>query len=180
VIERLAGQPARDNSGAIAAVLAGSFDAPSQRWDARSVAGTLSLPGTVAFLAREQAAPRACALLRIVADEAEILTLAVLPEARRRGLGARLVAACLDEAAAADALRLHLEVGASNAAARALYARAGFVEAGRRPGYYRGASGGATGPDDAVLMACDIARSLARPLPALRPGDRKPGGGDIP
>ncbi len=154
MIERLVGQTAREGSGAIAGVLVGSFDAPSQRWDAHSVAATLSLAGTVAFLVRDAAEPLACAVLRIVADEAEILTLAVLPSARGQGVGARLAAACLDEAAAANALRLHLEVGASNAAARRLYARAGFAETGRRPGYYQGAPG----REDAVLMACEIAR----------------------
>ena len=79
--------------------------------------------------------------------------------ARRQGLGSRLVAACIDKAGAADAHRLHLEVGAANAAARALYVRAGFIEAGRRPGYYSGAAGGFERREDAVIMARDAARS---------------------
>jgi [ribosomal protein S18]-alanine N-acetyltransferase len=154
MIERLAGRCAIGRSGAIAGILAEAFDTPEQRWSEESVSGTLSLPDTVAFLAPASAEPRGCALLRIVADEAEILTVAVLPPARRKGLGAQLVAACLDEAAAAHVRRLHLEVGASNAAARAPYARAGFAEAGRRPGYYRRVNG----RDDALLMACNIAQ----------------------
>ena len=98
--------------------------------------------------------PGACAILRTAADEAEILTIAVLPAARRQGRAARLVRACLGEASAAGAARLHLEVAGSNAAARALYLSAGFVETGRRPGYYRGASG----REDAVLMRRELAR----------------------
>ncbi len=152
MIERLSGIVAPEKSDAIARILAQAFDAPDLRWSAQAVAGTLSLPGTVAFLAGGQADAQACAILRIIADEAELLTLAVLPDARRQGLGTKLLAACLSEAAQADAVRLHLEVGASNAAARALYARAGFAETGRRAGYFRAAGG----REDAVLMTCDM------------------------
>jgi ribosomal-protein-alanine N-acetyltransferase len=155
VIERLAGDAAVASSGALAGLLAAVFDVAEQRWDADSISATLSVPGTVAFVARAGGSFRACALLRIVADEGEILTLAVVPAARRQGLGRRLIAACVDEAGAVGARRLHLEVGAGNVAARALYARAGFIEAGRRPGYYRGANG----REDAIIMARDVARS---------------------
>ncbi|WP_096785085.1 GNAT family N-acetyltransferase [Rhodobacter sp. CZR27] len=73
---------------------------------------------------------------RAVAGEAEILTLAVAPEARRQGLGARLVQAFLSEAAARAADHAFLEVAADNVAALALYRGAGFAEAGRRRGYF--------------------------------------------
>lgn len=75
-------------------------------------------------------------LIRTVADEAEILTLAVRPEARRRGLGAGLVRAGADAARARGADKLFLEVAEDNTAALALYRSAGFVEDGRRKGYY--------------------------------------------
>jgi ribosomal-protein-alanine N-acetyltransferase len=73
---------------------------------------------------------------RAVAEEAELLTLAVHPAARRRGIGRRLVDAFLTDAAARGAKRAFLEVAASNAPALALYAASGFSETGRRPRYF--------------------------------------------
>ncbi len=77
-------------------------------------------------------APAGFALYRAVAGEAELLTISVLPEARREGLGAGLLAACEDGARASGAARLFLEVAEGNVAARALYDRAGYRECGRR------------------------------------------------
>ena len=94
-------------------------------------------------------APAGFALFRAVAGEAEILTISVLPEARRSGIGAGLLAACEDGARASGAARLFLEVGEGNVAARALYDRAGYRECGRRKGYYQRPDGSR---DDAVVM----------------------------
>lgn len=73
---------------------------------------------------------------RAVADEAELLTVAVAPEARGRGLGQRLVTRFLYQARLRGAESAFLEVAEDNAPARALYARAGFAETGRRRSYY--------------------------------------------
>ncbi len=89
-------------------------------------------------------------LVRTATDEAEILTLAVAPHARRRGVGSRLLAAALADAISRAAATVHLEVSAANDAARLLYAKAGFVEIGRRLRYYDDGS-------DALLLS----RSLA-------------------
>lgn len=89
------------------------------------------------------------ALGRAVADEAELLTLAVDPAARRRGIGARLLARFEREAAAQGAATGFLEVAADNAAALALYKAGGWTAAGRRPGYYDAPGGGRV---DAVIM----------------------------
>jgi ribosomal-protein-alanine N-acetyltransferase len=94
-------------------------------------------------------APAGFALYRAVAGEAELLTISVLPEARREGLGAGLLAACENGARTAGAQRMFLEVAEGNAAARALYARAGYRECGRRKGYYQRPDGSR---DDAVVM----------------------------
>ena len=75
-------------------------------------------------------------LVRTAAGEAEVLTVAVVPEARGRGLGRRLVEAGLDAARQAGADLIFLEVAEDNAPARRLYAACGFSETGRRPGYY--------------------------------------------
>jgi ribosomal-protein-alanine N-acetyltransferase len=78
---------------------------------------------------------------RIAADEAEILSVAVTRSCRGRGLGRDLLMRNLRRLAGAGVRSVFLEVDESNAAARKLYARAGFREVGRREGYYGGADG---------------------------------------
>ena len=72
-----------------------------------------------------------------VVDEAEVANVAVAPEARGRGVGARLLDEALSAARRHGAASVYLEVRDSNAAARALYASRGFVQIGRRRRYYR-------------------------------------------
>lgn len=84
--------------------------------------------------------------VRVLADEAEILTVGVVPAARRRGTGRRLLAALLAAAVEKGAREVYLEVRVDNAGARAMYAASGFAEAGIRPGYYE------HGRVDAVVM----------------------------
>lgn len=91
-------------------------------------------------------------MAQVVAGEAELLTLAVDPSARRQGIGRSLVQGFLDEARARGADLAVLEVAESNEAARALYAGMGFVETGRRRGYYRSAGR----VEDAILMGLSI------------------------
>ena len=133
----------------LAALHAEAFDAP---WDAPAFDSLLGQAGV--HLAE---VPDGFILMRTVADEAEILTLAVRPAARRRGVGAALVARGAAEAAARGARRLFLEVAEDNEAARALYGRAGFSEAGRRPRYYARADGSRR---DALLLALDLPARL--------------------
>ena len=132
-----------------AEAFAGAHDTP---WSAAAFADLLDQAGVFAV-----ESPDGFILMRTVADEAEILTLAVRPGARRAGLGARLVGEGALAAAARGAVRVFLEVAEDNAAARALYARAGFVEAGRRTGYYAAADGGRR---DALLLALNLAETL--------------------
>jgi|1186.fasta_scaffold06616_4 ribosomal-protein-alanine N-acetyltransferase len=82
----------------------------------------------------------------IVGATAEIMTVGVVPPARRAGIARRMLAALLAEAARRGAREAFLEVRVDNAAARALYAREGFDEVGLRRGYYAG------GRVDAVTM----------------------------
>ena len=84
-----------------------------------------------------------------VLDEAHLLNISVLAAAQRAGRGRALLDHLFGEARAAGATRMFLEVRQSNAAAIALYARGGFVEIGRRKGYYPGRDG----REDAIVMA---------------------------
>jgi ribosomal-protein-alanine N-acetyltransferase len=73
---------------------------------------------------------------RRAADEAEILSVAVEPRRRGRGLASRLLTLHLRRLAAFGVRAVLLELEETNEPARRLYARAGFHEVGRRPGYY--------------------------------------------
>jgi len=72
-----------------------------------------------------------------VADEAEVLNLAVAPQSRRRGVGGRLLDAGLGMIREQGAREVFLEVRESNAAAIALYKSRGFADLSRRARYYR-------------------------------------------
>lgn len=138
-----------DTAERLAGIHAAAFPVP---WDAAALAAMLTQAGVFAV---EQ--PDGFILLRAVADEAEILTLAVHPQARRRGVGARLVREGVAGAVARGATRLFLEVADNNLPALALYARAGFSEAGRRPGYYAHPEGGR---QDALILALNLPAKL--------------------
>jgi ribosomal-protein-alanine N-acetyltransferase len=80
-------------------------------------------------------------LSRRAADEAEILSVAVARAAQGRGLARRLLDLHLRRLAGFGLRAVFLEVDEDNEPARRLYARAGFREVGRRPGYYAGGKG---------------------------------------
>ena len=132
---------------ALAALHARSFTVP-RPWSAAEFAALLRNPGVI--LATES---DGFVLGRVVADEAELLTLAVAPGQRRTGIGRRLIDRFLLAAHAAGALRAFLEVSVENDAATRLYRAAGFVDAGRRPGYFQGPDGPAV---DALILSCDL------------------------
>ncbi len=118
------------------------------RWSAAAFAAQLALPGVFGLLDERGG----LALARAVADEAEVLTIAVHPEARRLGIGRALLTAVLSEAARRGAETVFLEVAESNAPARALYDSLAFNPVGRRTGYYASA-------DALVLSRAVTARS---------------------
>ena len=80
-------------------------------------------------------------LSRIVAGEAEILSVAVASARRGRGLAREMLTLHLRRLAALRTRAVFLEVDEDNTPARRLYRRAGFREVGRREGYYRDAAG---------------------------------------
>ncbi len=132
----------------LAAIHAAAFP-PGEAWSVTMFAAQLGLPGVFALL--DEAG--GMVLMRVAADEAEILTLGVAPDARRRGIGRRLVQAGCKAAGEAGAAKVFLEVAARNAGARALYEGSGFVKTGVRRKYY--ADGG-----DALTMTRTIPPEL--------------------
>lgn len=141
-----------DEAGALADVHALAFDHP---WSADEIAALIGGPGAFALLAEDRA-PVAFILCRAIAGEAEILTLAVSPAARRRGVARGLVEAAVGAARIAGADVMFLEVADDNLAAIGLYETAGFIRAGLRRGYY---DRGSQGLADALLMRLDLGRA---------------------
>lgn len=90
---------------------------------------------------------------RVLADEAELLTLAVAPAQRRNGVARALVETFKARAADAGAANAFLEVAADNTPAMALYFATGFQEVGRRRGYYKQAEAPAL---DALVLRCSL------------------------
>jgi ribosomal-protein-alanine N-acetyltransferase len=125
---------------------------PGEAWGADAIALQLDLPGSFGLLDPSGG----MALARMAADEAELLTLAVAPQVRRRGIGGRLLVAIVEQMAKAGAGTLFLEVSEANRAARALYETAGFRQMGRRRRYYP------DGTDALVLRARLIPCATAR------------------
>ena len=147
---------ASSDAAALAVLHATAFARP---WDEAAFAGLLAKPQVTAL-----AAAQGFILLQHVPSgknigtdankegavaspvEAEILTLAVHPKARRQGLARRLISRAVDHLAVE---KMFLEVAEDNHAAVALYQACGFAESGRRVNYYKNADGSRS---DALLM----------------------------
>lgn len=114
----------------LAALHARCFVTP-RPWTAAEFAGLLSAPGCVLLSAED-----GFLLGRVAGGEAELLTLAVAPEARRAGQGGALVARFLEHCLVQRAEAAFLEVASDNAPALALYRRTGWEAVGRRSRYY--------------------------------------------
>lgn len=135
----------------------------AEPWDADSLARLTAQPGAVALIASGPAAngqgtggqadtPLGFIICQQAVEDADIITLAVSPEARRRGVARRLLREAAQRLADSGVTRLILEVAESNLAARALYSASGFTEVGRRRGYYRRPEG----REDALVLARSV------------------------
>ena len=113
-----------------------------EAWTRSQCAGILPMTGVSLFLAREEDGEDVVgfSLSRSVADEAELLLIAVDPARQREGVGRRLLDHFLKHARNLGAARVHLEVRDGNAAIE-MYRTAGFEQVGRRRNYYHGADG---------------------------------------
>lgn len=124
-------------------VMRASFgDAYGEAWTRSQCAGILPMNGVCLVVARdlETGCAVGFSLARTVADESELLLLAVLPQRHRQGIGRRLLDDFLDRARAMPVSRVHLEVRDGNEAVE-MYRGAGFAQVGRRRNYYHSPNG---------------------------------------
>lgn len=117
-----------------------------QGWSAQAFEELFAGRAAWAFIAEGAAGLAVC---RILSEEAEIITLGVLPNCRQSGIGSRLVEAMLEEARQQGVRKMFLEVGEHNAVAKALYDKHGFSVLSQRRHYYRHPDGSY---EDAIVM----------------------------
>jgi [ribosomal protein S18]-alanine N-acetyltransferase len=125
-----------------------------EAWSRSQLAGILPLAGVSLTLAREDGngTPIGFSLVRTVADESELLLLAVRPVHQHQGIGRRLLEDFMERASASGIRRVHLEVRDGNAAV-AMYRAAGFEQAGKRRNYYHAPDGSRF---DALTLVCEL------------------------
>jgi [ribosomal protein S18]-alanine N-acetyltransferase len=130
------------DAAAIAAAHALSFD---RAWGLMEFERLLAEENIVCHVAAggEQGRAEGFVLSRIASDEAEVLSIAVLPERRGGGVARRLLDAHREVLLLSRVRTLFLEVEEGNLPALALYRRQGFAEVSRRDAYYRKADGSA-------------------------------------
>ena len=109
----------------------------AEGWDAKSLGEILAMPGALGrFVLNADDEPLGFLLSLHVLDTAELLTLAIDPACRRRGIGVMLVRDFLENAKNMGGTNAFLEVAADNIAAITLYKREGFIHEGYRRDYY--------------------------------------------
>jgi [ribosomal protein S18]-alanine N-acetyltransferase len=113
---------------------------PEDPWNLSAIAEIMGIAGFFGRIAWEGQMPAGFALALDLRNECEILSLGVLPEKRRIGIGSALLDSICFEARLRNAESIVLEVAVDNSAALALYAERGFIPVGHRRDYYRQAS----------------------------------------
>ena len=139
IVEIVHGTPA--DIATLNAIMADAFDPRfGEAWTPSQCLGMIALPGVWFSIAWSGTRPAGFALARAVADEAELLLIAIRPAMRRRGIGTALLRSIVADSRERGAQNLHLEVRANNEAVR-LYRNEGFDKVGERRDYYRGKDG---------------------------------------
>jgi len=109
----------------------------SAMWDEKAFSDLLSLPGTIAQIISFNDTPVGFSLYQMVEEDAEILTLGVLPTMRGRALGQLMLSQGIDFLKEAGVTRLFLEVSETNISGLKLYKNSGFLKIGMRKNYYK-------------------------------------------
>ncbi len=137
----------------LAALQAVAFgdQAGAELWEPRGLESLLATPGCLGLVAEAGGQPLGFGLARLAAGEAEVLSLGVMPAARRLGLGRALLDALVTRARTQGVGSLYLEVAADNPGAIGLYKAAGFRSVGRRNRYYLRPGGSV----DALVLCLD-------------------------
>lgn len=130
-----------DDLGDVMVTMGDAFDpAYGEAWTEAQCAGILGLPGSWLMIARTDSEPAGFALCRSIADEAELLLIAVRARFRRRGIARALLNETTCQALGQGIRSFHLEVRQGNPAID-LYRGVGFEQVGARLAYYRGRNG---------------------------------------
>ena len=143
------------NIDAVMRVMDSAFgDRFGEAWTRSQLGGILPMAGVSMILALEPDGGETVgfSLFRTVADESELLLIAVIPSSHRRGVGRMLLDDFLERARNDGVKHVHLEVRDGNSAV-GLYSDAGFSPVGRRRNYYHGSDGRRF---DAVTLACQL------------------------
>ena len=142
---------------AVAALEATAFSTP---WAEATFHKLLRRPGAEMGVLVEGERLLGYVVLWCVLDQGEIANIAIVADRRGEGLGRLLLDETLETALHRGVKNVFLEVRASNAAARALYARRGFREIGVRKGYYDAPK------EDALVLQIDLPHDpAATPTP---------------
>lgn len=125
-----------------------------EAWTRSQLSGILPMSGVFLTIAIDRANDSVVgfSLVRTVAEESELLLIAVLPADQRRGVGALLLGDFLETARSEGVRRVHLEVRDGNRAI-GMYRAVGFSPVGRRRNYYQAADGKRY---DAITLACEL------------------------
>ena len=127
-----------------------------ETWSEKSISEVLSMAGTTGLLiGADLETPQGFILFRVASDEAEIISIGVIPAARKNGLAKMLLRASIRGAVIRDAVKMFFEVAVDNVAARAFYETAGFEVIGKRSGYYDRPSKRV----DAIIYSLNISKS---------------------
>ncbi len=121
-------------------------------WKENEISDMLMASGTKAWLARA-GAPVGMLITRAQFEQAEILTIAVLPKSQKSGVAKRMMAEAEKDLVATGVKKIFLEVAENNASAHALYLKIGYSEISRRKGYYKQMDGSVI---DALVMAKEL------------------------
>jgi ribosomal-protein-alanine N-acetyltransferase len=121
-----------------------------QAWTREAFAAEFEHDPPTLFVLRSSGAPVAFVVARLQVPDMDVVSLAVAPHLRGRGLGRLLLSSLLGQAASSGVQSVFLEVREGNQEARRLYRSAGFKETQRRPGFYREPA------EDAILMRLEM------------------------
>lgn len=121
-------------------------------WKEQEISDMLMTSGTKAWLARTDV-PVGMLMTRAQFEQAEILTIGVVPSAQKRGIARKMMAEAEAQLAIAGVKKIFLEVAENNKSAYALYLKIGYNEVSRRKGYYKQQDGSVI---DALVMSKEL------------------------